>query len=488
MSENDRLKTKSSEELYRLLPEVYRTRDTLDDGKPGDLGRYLDACGGLLDLVRATLDQRLADSFPDNPANGPACQPWLIPYFAQLVDVRLVSPDERGRREEVANAVAWRQAKGTLAVVEQIAEAVGQMEAEVQEGWRRTATTPRIDRRQLPASALGEDPLFDAFTEHPLWAARHPDLITATPDLRHPSRAMQLLPPAGSAPSNPAARQTRFSGQPTWWRQVNLHGAPCFPGSYEDVSPRTADLRTPDWHQGLFHPRRVILHVPPASGFFTPDRTILSGDLEISADNQLLENAVIDGTLRISAGSLTLRNCAVRAVEATAPAGSLAVPILAAENSLFGSITAAGLVRFEYCTLLGSLACDRIQASDSIFAGTLSLKPAPADKAHCIRFSRVPAGLAVPHLLRYRNSSASPLFFNETFGSPGCAVLHPATLSSIRFGAEDGGEMGACHQWHHALLSVAVLDKLKEFLPVGMEAVIVPDPRLCQLPFPPCQS
>jgi hypothetical protein len=33
-----------------------------------------------------------------------------------------------------------------------------------------------------------------------------------------------------------------------------------------------------------------------------------------------------------------------------------------------------------------------------------------------------------------------------------------------------------------------VPDKLREFLPVGMEAVIVPDLRLHRTPYPPCES
>ncbi len=103
-----------------LLPEIYRNRDNAKWGtggsveELGDLANYLDAHGALLDLIRSTLDQRLADSFPDNPETGDACQEWLIPYFAQLFDARLVSPEPEGRRDEVSHAVPWRQRKGTL--------------------------------------------------------------------------------------------------------------------------------------------------------------------------------------------------------------------------------------------------------------------------------------------------------------------------------------------------------------------------------------
>ena len=99
-------------DLLALLPEVYRTQDN------GDLAAYLDACGELLDMVRNTLDQSLADAFPDRPPAGRAAQDWILPYLAQLLDVRLISPHVNGHRQEVGRAVAWRQRKGTLRAVE----------------------------------------------------------------------------------------------------------------------------------------------------------------------------------------------------------------------------------------------------------------------------------------------------------------------------------------------------------------------------------
>ncbi len=488
---SDNLQTAIGKQLYYSLPEVYRSRDA------GDLAAYLDACGELLDRLRATLDQFLADSFPDNPpAGGRACQPWLLPYFAQLLDVRLFSPDEKGRRTEVAQAVAWRQRKGTLTAIEQIAEAVGQMEVEVQEGWRRTAMTPRLDTPRLPAGALGEEAAWDDYFQHPLWAARHPDLPAATVDLRYPTRAMQLAVPAGTNPANPAAKLTRFAGQPVWWRQVNPHGAPCFPGSYEDVSRRTVDLRTPDWRQGHSHPRRVILYAPPPPGIVAP----VQGGTTLSEDRpQVLENLVIDGVLTVTGGTVMVKRCAIRTVEISVPAGDLETPALSADDSIFGEVRAEGLVRLEHGTVLDRLECGRLQASDSLLPDDLSLPAATAAKPHCVRFSRIPGKFSVANLLSYRTTPERPVFYEFDFnegggmvqrtariGEAGCGVLHPAAPAAIRFGAEDGGEMGAYHAWRYCLLMAAVLDKLKDFLPVGMEAVIVPDQRLTSLPLPPC--
>lgn len=496
------LKTDAGKQLFRLLPEIYRTRDGEDAGGQGDLAKYVDACGELLDRIRATLDQRLADSFPDNPPAGLPCQSWLLPYFAQLLDVRLVSPDERGRRDEVANGVAWRQRKGTLEAIERIAEAVGQMEVEIREGWKLTAVTPRVGIPRLPAGALGEDSAFDDHQNHPPWAARHPDLPTATVDLRYPTRAMELAVAPGENPANPAARLTRFAGKPIWWRQVNPHGAPCFPGSFDDVSRRTADLRTPDWRQGHVHPRRVILHAPPPLGLFTPDLLPVLGDTLIDDEKEhLLENLIINGTLRIEAGRVRLRRCAVRAIEVTAPSGGLEVPVVVAEDCMLDKMVAPGLVRLEYCTALGDLQIGRLQASDSLFVGRLELDAGSKEKPHCIRYSRIPDKLDEPWLLDFHNTSEWPIFYafdfiesgkvvrrTARFGEPGCGVLHPGTPEAVWFGAEDGGEMGAHHGWHYSLLLAAVLDKLREFLPVGMEAVIAPDPRLHRPPVPPCDA
>jgi hypothetical protein len=498
------IKTRAGQQLYGLLPEVYRSRDSAESEGRGDLAKFLDACGELLDLLRNTLDQRLADSFPDNPEDARTCQAWLLPYFARLLDVRLVSPDEKGRRDEVANAVAWRQRKGTRTAVEQIAEAVAQTEVEVQEGWKRVATTPRIGMPLLPARALGESEVFDGHREHPVWAARHPGLPSVMVDLRYPSRAMQLDVEPGKFPQNPAAKLTSFAGEKTWWRQVNPHGNPCFLDSYEDIARRTVDLRTPNWQHGHFHPKRALLFAPPPMGFFEPDLFPSQEGLELGEDKEhVLEDQIIKKTLRVTAGRLRLVRCAVEDLKIEVPPAIAEdeEPVLVAEDCLIGEAMVNGLTRLEYCTILGNFECNRLQASDSLLVGELKLDPGTDEDPHCIRYSRIPVGVSVTGLLTYRNTFEAPVFYEfefdemdkvvrrrSLFGETGCAVLHPATPEAIRFGAEDGGEMGAHHSWHYSLLLAAVQDKLKDFLPVGIEAVLVPDLRLHRLPAPPCEN
>jgi hypothetical protein len=186
------------EQLYQLLPEVYRSRDKTS-GRAGEaaksegLARYLDAHGHLLDLIHATLEQQLRDTLPESS------QDWLLPYFAQLLAANIVSPDSDGKHAEIKNAVSWRQRKGTLRCAEEIAEAVGQMEVEIQEGWKRVAMTPRIGMPLMPARVwddtlnIGDNLKFDKRV--PSEIAQHPALPAATVDLRRQSRQIEARRP-----------------------------------------------------------------------------------------------------------------------------------------------------------------------------------------------------------------------------------------------------------------------------------------------------
>ncbi|WP_206199421.1 phage tail protein [Parasulfuritortus cantonensis] len=528
--------------LLEWLPARWREEDS-----SGDLKRLLAVYGELLDALHATVEQRRADSFPDLDPDGEHCQAWLLPYFAQLLDVSLVSPDEAGRRAELADAVAWRQRKGTRRAIEAIAEAVGQFEVEIQEGWKRVAITPRVDRALLPEAAYGEAAIAEPAT--PALRARHPGLPAATLDLRYCSRAVQC------DTGNSGAHTTTFAGAPVTWRQVNRHGLPCQADGYQDVSRRTADLRTPDGRRGHAHPRRVLLHLAPPDGFFAPapasrdwsglagavaaalatdlgsdsDRLWQDGDVEFELRRgtwqgaerprltlraltpaplrltgvvQLAEAAVyrfenfwFDDRLEVGNGAVELAGCALRRVQVAGAAAD--APVLAARACLFGELAAAaGRVRLEYATVLDSLVAAELEASDSILLPPLRADGVGDDvpAAGCIRYSRlfyIPADEELAgtpwrsdgHIADLRCygascSTAVPLFWNTAFGSPGCAVLHPDCDPAIQAGAEDGGEMGACHDYRHVLRRRAVLDKLQEFLPVGMEAVLVADSGL----------
>jgi hypothetical protein len=719
------------ERLYLLLPEIYRTRDRQVENGEGSgsdqhLARYLDSHGQLLDLIHATLEQQLKDALPATS------QEWLLPYFARLLATNILSPDPAGKHAEVANAVAWRQRKGTLKCAEEIAEAVGQMEVEIQEGWKRVAMTPWIGMALVPATAL--DNTLELEMALPFEAARHPGLPATLIDLRRPSRAVEAL--AG----NPAAKSSNFGGIRQTWRQLNRQGVPCFPDSFEDVSRRTLDLRTPNAQSGRFQHKALLVFAPPPTGFFgldpiqltwgergdalhehlieevvesgvtvirnrsgralvisdpvildarpfrieglnfrqelsqaaggrlelsrveadkvsvptfaTDEPVLVAGDclfrelsggglvkLErctvvetafltlveirdsilmaiagtairgsieysripagaplsgdqakmvikshnsddstpvtadpgfIQAQTNLSARAVLspnapssvyagardrgemgyyqkgrprpvhltgsldfmlpaeggypltevifDAELRVTAGQLVLSRSVAPTLRVLTPlnAGGPVIPSLVATDCLFQHLSVPqGLARLEYCTVMETTECKHLQASDCIFAGTISgTKKQAADSGtdaflNCLRFSALPPGILdlEPALLRalqlvdkdgrstLRNNTLIPPLFGEfrfcsspesprpaAYGDWGYGVLAPLTRPEVAFGAEDGGEMGAYHHRFYSLKAAAMLNKMREFLPVGIEAVLIQDERLLHVP------
>lgn len=487
-------------QLWGLLPEHYRARDN------GDLASYVDALGEVLDLLRGIIQQRLADTFPDDPE----LQPWVLPYLADLIDPRVVSADETRRRAEIANAAIWRKTKGTLGMVEQIATVLGgfgwtdgtpaarpKEPVIVKEGFRRVAVTPRVplnpptevlaDRRKL---------LVDA------------SLPMGTVDFRFYSRRL--------APSNGT------------WVQVNPHGVPCFPGSVEDYSVRTPDLRTPTWRTGHSHPGRVLIFTVPHAGFFPPGWNlaptpesddhgasggVFVGPQQVASNANeafTLTDCWLDGTLRVKSGGVRLLRCAIREIIVETPQmvdelnQATGKPVLSATDCLFESVTSAGLAEITFTTVLANFEAPRVWTSDSLFAGAFDV-PKPAEPWHkdddgvydgtpesAIRYSRVPPAVLTADLVdpgggqpqkrldfrAFRSVSDPPFFSSSSFAVPGSGVLLPLSGPAIEAGAEDGGELGAYHHRGHAVHARAVLDKLRDYLPVGQIAAIIPDAKL----------
>jgi len=121
-----------------------------------------------------------------------------------------------------------------------------------------------------------------------------------------------------------------------------------------------------------------------------------------------------------------------------------------------------------------------------------------------MRYSRIPVNLDedIINSLRLRdgynklcfgtNTMEPPIFIRyeycesdsaeaQVFAEPGYGVLSLETSGAIRFGAEDGGEMGACHHRFYSLKAEAMLDKMREFLPIGIEPVLIHDAHLLHL-------
>ncbi len=537
-------------QLYEILPEFIRLKD-----KNNHTRSFLAAADTLLDRLYVTLQQYYADNFPDLPLDDSelAAQDWLLPYFADLLDARLVSPLVDGKRAEVASAVRWRQRKGTLTVVDEVAEGVGQWEVVVQEGWRRMALTPRLDEPLLPESYFGIDTTLDADIAFEI--AKHPGQPAATVDFRLGSRAV------ADEDNHPNSQVSTVRGESYRWRQQYAHGVPCnhqrigldgefHTAAFDDVSKRTPDLRTSDWRVGHYHPRKIILHVVQPEGFFQtgmpkvqwhqhwlddeelPSDSFLKYvtlystlDQQLVFENRALEDSpfrpvdvrgvfklgqvpvsgvgsaddgafhfaglVLSNRVEIDSGIASFDRCAAKHVEVhsrfdgTDPR-HLAVPVINARDSLFRDVqSATSLTRLEYCTVLKKCVAEAVQASDCIFT-CLIRKDLPAitvPENLCVRYSRTLPKQLPPDLEEHYHNSRAPLwFFADKFGDPSCGVIHPATDVAIRHGAEDGTEMGAYHFQQLSLRFEAVKDKLKDYLPIGFEAVVTPDEYLTQLP------
>jgi hypothetical protein len=482
------------EQLYGLLPELYRTRDGSveavgDADRGGDLARYLDSHGVLLDLIHATLEQQQRDLFPDT------CQDWLLPYFAELLAATMLSPHAEGRHREISNAVPWRQRKGTLRCAEEIAEAVGGAEAEIQEGWRRVALTPRIGMPLLDRSVIDSE-----LQDNPAslgFANRHPDLPVATVDLRAHSRAV------AAEADNPAARRSLFAGVPRTWRQLNRLAAPCFQDSFEDASRRTVDFRTGGPRPGRYHHRRLLAYLPPPPGLFPmPPLSVKWSELDNPRHAHLIEQVEENGAwvirnltrrrlevteraelsearayrveslcfideLTVQAGG-TLDLYRVEATRVEVLTASTEQPVFNAVDCLFDELSVgAGFAVMDSCTVLGTAYLHSIDALDCLFS-VISGTGVTGVVQHC----RVPedAPFAATGVTLEELHFESPAYFSSQISLAARAVLAPGTGDAITAGARDGGELG----YYHRGRPYGAVRILGPF--AGAQALVIPAP------------
>jgi hypothetical protein len=117
------------EEIYALLPAIFRTRDAAA-GEP--LKALIGVICEQVSVLENDLDALYDDAFIET------CSPWVIPYIGDLVGWQAITPTSRS---EVADTIGYRRRKGTLVALEQIARDVTGRPAHVVEYFRRLATT-----------------------------------------------------------------------------------------------------------------------------------------------------------------------------------------------------------------------------------------------------------------------------------------------------------------------------------------------------------
>jgi uncharacterized Zn-binding protein involved in type VI secretion len=124
----------NGEQLFALLPAVYRNRD-------GDIGDPLQSLYAVLaqqlGIVEDNIQQLYDDQFIET------CERWVIPYIGDLIGYNSIYElaATSDSRAEVANTIGYRRRKGTLLALEQVAADVSGRTVVAVEEFRRLITT-----------------------------------------------------------------------------------------------------------------------------------------------------------------------------------------------------------------------------------------------------------------------------------------------------------------------------------------------------------
>ncbi|MFI0487113.1 hypothetical protein [Actinomadura sp. 9N215] len=130
--------TAEKEELAELLPRWHLLRDARQGGP---LRALLDVIGEQIGLVRGGVEQQYDDLFVETAAE------WVLPYLGDLVGYR-PPPGGASPRRDVAATVGHRRRKGTLPLLEELAESVA--------GWpARAVELSRLVVHQQPVRLYG---------------------------------------------------------------------------------------------------------------------------------------------------------------------------------------------------------------------------------------------------------------------------------------------------------------------------------------------
>ncbi len=146
--------SQSKDRLYNLLPAVHRQRDE-EQGYP--LKALLQVISEQVNVVEDDITGLYENWFIET------CQDWVVPYIGDLVGYRPASeagePAEGSGgqglnkilfpRREVANTIGYRRRKGTLALLEQLAQSVAVWPARAVEFYRLLRVAQHINHLHL---------------------------------------------------------------------------------------------------------------------------------------------------------------------------------------------------------------------------------------------------------------------------------------------------------------------------------------------------
>jgi hypothetical protein len=143
---------KNADRLYELLPVIHRMRDA-EQGEP--LRELLQVITEQVDIVEDDISQLYENWFIET------CQEWVVPYLGDLLgyqpvheagepgEIKTLQGQQRNKilvpRREVANTIRYRRKKGTLALLELLANDTAGWPARVVEFYKLLAWTQHFN-------------------------------------------------------------------------------------------------------------------------------------------------------------------------------------------------------------------------------------------------------------------------------------------------------------------------------------------------------
>lgn len=132
----DRYAIYYADKLWNLLPAIYRAEDSENFDSDGPLRELVNRIGLQAAILRRNNDRLWEDQSIET------CDDWAIAYIGDLLATNLVaSLDARGQRRDVAKTIYYRRRKGTVAILEEIANDITGWDARVVEFFRRLSRT-----------------------------------------------------------------------------------------------------------------------------------------------------------------------------------------------------------------------------------------------------------------------------------------------------------------------------------------------------------
>jgi hypothetical protein len=150
MSEATKIRDYSKDKLYELVPAIYRQLEAKSDKKP--LEALLKIISRQVDVLEEDVASLYDNWFIET------CDEWVTAYIADLVGARSLETSrvssvseatEVSQRAYVANTIAYRRRKGTLAVLEQLSGDITRWDSHAVEFFQLLGTTQHFNHLRL---------------------------------------------------------------------------------------------------------------------------------------------------------------------------------------------------------------------------------------------------------------------------------------------------------------------------------------------------